>query len=341
MELSKTDTASIKGIAILLMLWHHLFLDAPGFGTFTHSLAIVSKVCVALFLFVSGYGLTKQYGGLVRRTVKSTAKLLGRRFVSFFLQYWFCFFLVVLIGNLCGYSFHDAYPATRNTLKCFILDFFGQMGYSSYLKAWWFNKMIIQLWIIFPVLYLIVSNKYSAMAGLIAIVFIQLYAKSLPGNVFFLVEGGTPAFYLGMFTARHSLSLGKHQHTWRIISLTIAVLMILGLCLLLLKVIKDPYQAILLRALLAFCIVYALKACQGSNVSVLGFIGKYATIMYLTHVLLLVLIPGINSFMKYSLPVFLVFVIACLAIAMIINWLEKVSRFDELRLALVARINSL
>ena len=76
MELSKEDTASVKGIAILFMLWHHLFLNVPDYGTLTHSMAIVAKVCVALFLFVSGYGLTKQYVGLEKRNVQTTIRFL-------------------------------------------------------------------------------------------------------------------------------------------------------------------------------------------------------------------------------------------------------------------------
>lgn len=131
MELSKSDTAGIKGIAILFMLWHHLFLRTMEYGALTQSLAVVFKVCVALFLFVSGYGLTKQYSGLEKRNVRTTIQFLLRRFINFFLPFWFCFALVALIGNLCGYTFQDAYPATRNTLKCVILDFFGQMGYDS------------------------------------------------------------------------------------------------------------------------------------------------------------------------------------------------------------------
>lgn len=205
MELSKSDTAGIKGIAILFMLWHHLFLHSTEYGALTQSLAVVFKVCVALFLFVSGYGLTKQYGGLEKRGVRTTIRFWRRRFINFFLPFWSCFILVVVIGNVCGYTFHDAYPATRNTLKCVLLDFFGQMGYDSYLGPWWFNKMIIQLYLVFPLLYLLLYNRYTAIIGLIAIVVVQLYAKRIPGNMFFIVEGGLPAFCLGMMSSRFSL----------------------------------------------------------------------------------------------------------------------------------------
>ena len=335
MELSKSDTAGIKGIAILFMLWHHLFLHSTEYGALTQSLAVVFKVCVALFLFVSGYGLTKQYGGLEKRNVRTTIRFWLRRFINFFLPFWFCFILVVVIGSVCGYTFHDAYPATRNTLKCVLLDFFGQMGYDSYLKAWWFNKMIIQLYLVFPLLYMLLYNRYTAIAGLIAFVFVQLYANRIPGNLFFLVEGGLPAFYLGMMSSRFSFVSEIRKKTHKISVALSAVLIGVVLSILLLKIIKDPYQAVLLRAFLALCIVVVFKSLNGSDSRVLRFVGKYATIMYLTHVLLLVLLPKIIYYPRYSVLILVFFAILCLAFAMVIDWLEKVTRYDKLRLALV------
>ena len=82
MELSKQDTTAIKGIAICLMLWHHLFLRTVEFGNVAHYLAQVFKVCVALFLFVSGYGLTKQYSKLEKPYFKNTVKFLLKRYTN-------------------------------------------------------------------------------------------------------------------------------------------------------------------------------------------------------------------------------------------------------------------
>ncbi len=339
MDLSKADTAAIKGVAILLMLWHHLFLNAPEFGALTHSLAIISKVCVALFLFVSGYGMTKQFLGLSRRDAPSMIKLLLRRFVSFYLQYWFCFFLVILIGNLFGFTFQDAYPATRNTLKCFILDFFGQMGYDSYLKPWWFNKMIIQLYLVFPILYMFLSNRFTAIAGLIAIVFVQLYAKSIPGNVFFIVEGGLPAFYVGMLTSRLRVGQVAKERSQKIVFGIVAAMMGLCLSLLLLKVVRDPYVAVLTRAFLALCIVVVYKSFSRGDMRILNFVGKYSAFMYLTHVLLIVLLPKVVYFSHVSVLVFVGFSLASLLVSMVIGCLQEISRYDKLRMALLSIVN--
>ena len=59
-NLNLHDTLIIKGFAICFMLWHHLFSDHPEFGLLVQYKAILDKVCVAMFLFVSAYGLTIQ-----------------------------------------------------------------------------------------------------------------------------------------------------------------------------------------------------------------------------------------------------------------------------------------
>lgn len=69
MKLSIDDSNALKGIAILMMLWHHLFyysngsfndIYINGYGLAKTS-ALACKVCVAIFVFVSGYGLMEKY----------------------------------------------------------------------------------------------------------------------------------------------------------------------------------------------------------------------------------------------------------------------------------------
>lgn len=339
MELSKNDTLAIKGIAILLMLWHHLFLSSPEYGAFANSFATASKVCVALFLLVSGYGLTKQYDLLDKRSLLNTVLFLFRRFVNFFFSYWFCFLLVIVIGNVFGFSLFDAYPASRNTLKCLILDFWGQMGYDSYLKPWWFNKMIIQLYIIFPILFILLRNRYSALSGLITIIIVQLYAARIPGNVFFIVEGGLPAFYLGMLLSRFRIIPDMNEKKWKLTSQCVSIFLVVGILIFYLKrAVHYPYPALLLRALLALCIVFAYKSFRGHSTTVLSFIGKYSAIMYLTHVLFLIIIPQIVYYPQNPILVYVVYSVICLGSAIMIHWLERFTHYNELRQVLLSQI---
>lgn len=339
MELTRSDTTSIKGIAILLMLWHHLFLNTMAYGNLSYSLAVVFKVCVALFLFVSGYGLTKQYSQLEKPYFKNTVKFLLRRYVNFFLPYWFCFVLVVVVGNVCGYTFSEAYPADRNTIKCVLLDVAGQMGYDSYLNPWWFNKMIIQLYLVFPILFLLIRNKYLSWVGLALIIVVQLYASSIPGHMFFIVEGGLPAFYLGMLCARCRLVSETNDGKWRPLLLFAGLLVCIGLAVIHLMVVEDSYVIVIIRALMALCIIVVYKSFGNQQVSVFEFVGKYATIMYLTHMLFIELIPEVMYGMRYSVLIFVVLVAICLVAAILIDALQKLSRYDRLRVRIVKQID--
>ncbi len=71
-EMDKVETLQIKGTAIVLMFWHHLFGCGnflmlpenpwlPCLGRYDAMLGTGSKLCIALFTVVSGYGLYKSY----------------------------------------------------------------------------------------------------------------------------------------------------------------------------------------------------------------------------------------------------------------------------------------
>ena len=66
LELTLNDTMLLKGIALLLLLAHHLFYQGIGYNDvhlygshyLVKEIGIISKLCVDIFVFLSGYGLT-------------------------------------------------------------------------------------------------------------------------------------------------------------------------------------------------------------------------------------------------------------------------------------------
>ena len=69
MILRKEDTLALKGVALLFLLSHHLFYLNDGvyddillgMGHYlVQEIGIMSKICVAFFVFLSGYGLMVQ-----------------------------------------------------------------------------------------------------------------------------------------------------------------------------------------------------------------------------------------------------------------------------------------
>ena len=113
--ISKRNSLILKGGGILLMLIHHLFYNTwsrelyddliiNGVGV-VNQIGIFSKLCVAVFVFVSGYGL-----------VKSTPKevklkdFYWHRFKKLYLNYWFIWLIFVPVAVFVfGRSLIEAY----------------------------------------------------------------------------------------------------------------------------------------------------------------------------------------------------------------------------------------
>ena len=84
-----------KGVALLLLLWHHLFYNSPQYyNSFTSlyvfhgvpiecQIARFCKVCVAIFLVLSGYGLTKSFSKYYKNN-SINGKLSFRKIVIMF-----------------------------------------------------------------------------------------------------------------------------------------------------------------------------------------------------------------------------------------------------------------
>ncbi len=69
---TKDDTLKVKGVAIILMLFHHCFLNAAryegqivSFSPFNEAdvnyWCLFFKICVPIFVFLSAYGITISY----------------------------------------------------------------------------------------------------------------------------------------------------------------------------------------------------------------------------------------------------------------------------------------
>ena len=143
----------MKGIAIIAMLFHHLYGSIPDwvepYDGFLLWLGRLGKVCVAVFLFCSGYGLTVQYANT--EGLKDKVKFLFKRFTSFYINYWIIFLIFVPITVFVfNRPLSVAYGENVNLIKRLAFDLLGIQGIQSYNITWWFNKLIILLWLLFP-----------------------------------------------------------------------------------------------------------------------------------------------------------------------------------------------
>lgn len=332
MELTQEQTSAIKGLAILCMLWHHLFLDTLDYGSFVNGLAVLGKVCVCLFLFVSGYGLTKQFDKIEKHSIRNTILFVIRRYAKFFMSYWFCFIVVIMIGNLCGYTITEAYPQGRNHFKCFLFDLFGCLGYESYLSTWWFNKLIIQLYLIFPFLFLLLRKKVATLLGL-AIFFVVEQFSLLP--FFFVIEGGLVAFYLGMI-------FGQWGKEWKVRHLRVAFWGSIALVVALISIRFElpEVRFMIVDGFIALGVGVIISLIGGRyGFPILRFFGQYATIMYLTHTLFHRLFGKYIYSLPFAPLCFLLFLAIATIAVIVIQRTQLLCRYDKLQAFVLNKIN--
>lgn len=155
--LTKDASQIMRGGGILLMLIHHLFGNEelrPLFddviirgGGLVNQIGIYSNVCVSIFIFISGYGLTiSTPSDIPLRTFYK------KRLKKLFFNFWFVWIIFVPISIFVfGRTFENAYGA-HPYFKA-VLEFFGcakMFDIQGYNPTWWFYNCILILYIIYP-----------------------------------------------------------------------------------------------------------------------------------------------------------------------------------------------
>lgn len=341
MELTKQNTTTIKGLAILIMVWHHLFLNCYDYGHIIQLSGAAGKICVALFLFLSGYGLTITFRKRVhdhtqlisKDGVKCTLQFLLHRFKNFYLSYWPMMVGVILLGVACGYSLLQAYP-NLNPWKRLLIDAAGYNGWQSYLNTWWFNKLIIQIWLLFPFLYLLLSNRWLAMIGGAGLVVVEQF-QLIP--FFCFIEGGVFTFFVGMVAARYTLRISRTP-----IYHILAVLALVGLMLCWHYVPQIAYT--LLHAPIALLIVSLFAPPTSSQTKIgaaIRFLGGYSTEIYLCHTLFLIICPSVVYALHFPLLDFAILLIMSLSMSMVVRLISsKIGKtYDGIVIRIINRLN--
>ena len=164
-----SQSLALKGIALLMLLAHHLFYIQHGWyddiaiaenAGVVQRIGLTCKCCVAIFVFLSGYGLAvkaNETGGVTR-----LGEFYRHRYLKLMVNFWFVFLIFVPVGVL---AFHrgltDVY-GTQWTFGKLAVDFLGladAFRLPTYNATWWFMSCIILLYAVFPPLYQLVRES--------------------------------------------------------------------------------------------------------------------------------------------------------------------------------------
>lgn len=345
-RLSLNETNIIKGIAICAMLFHHLFYETSAYGSFTQQFAIVCKVCVSMFLFVSGYGMAIQYSKIHHNGFKEkfilTLKFLLKRLSKFYLNYWIIFVFIVPLGVcVLGRPLSTAYWTNEPIWCSLAKDILGIQVSDPYIITWWFNALIISLYLLFPFLFWLMGRKPIAI-GLLALLFLWP-REYIVDNFFYILYLWnsnltiyTLIFALGIFIAQNIEAINNFLNKIKLpIVLVLSISISISLCFIRQLYAEKYVDAISLDAFITIFIALSVIAfCRMIKLqkSPLAVLGKHSMNIYLIHTFILMFFfPKIIFECKFSPAIFIALLGESFAISVAIEFAKKKAKFYELQ----------
>lgn len=173
MTFSRTDTKVVKGIAIILMLYHHLFafpdrIDSSlsyismfsiDGNTISYWIGVFGKLCVALFIFLAGYGTYLSCCNKDSMTSPTYKKI-----KSLYTTYWQVFIIFIPVCMAL-----DVSRVTKD-FEDLIWNFSGL--HITYNGEWWFFTPFVVLTLAYPLIKTFLDRKNSQFFSDVLIAFL-------------------------------------------------------------------------------------------------------------------------------------------------------------------------
>lgn len=361
--LTKKDSSAIKGLAIILMLFHHLYCTADRFEgfeinfvpfsqTFVVNVAFLFKVCVSIFAFITGYGLLKSISK-VQFNRKNLVKWNTARLIKTMSGFWFIYviaFIVTMIINQFPYKTYfekTPYAGIFYTINDFL-------GLANLFKTptlngtWWYMSAAIIFILLVPLVY--AASKKVGYLPIIMLIFAlpRLLKTGYPGGT------NTYTFILpvifGMMFADYDLfnKIEKILPKNKVISYIISFVLFGGIIgigyIIMLKYDRTVawelnYGVIPLAFIcfFRFCII----RIPGLN-KILEFLGNHSMTIFLTHTFIrqYYLRDFVYSF-KHFMLIFAVLLVLSVALALVLDFIKKLCKYDLLINKITAKIQKL
>lgn len=225
MKFTKEHTMQMKGIAIIILLFHHCFLNAQRWATVPYEklattngwgyypisfapfsshtiqyLASFSKICVAMFVFMTGYGMWVSYESQKKKT--TTSNYIKKRMVTLMTGFLIIFVVTEILAIPTG-RFIEVYGHDFRSVVYMIIDALGLaklLGTPLFCLTWWYMSLAIVLIMIFPFVHSIME-KYQWIVVVASIIVPRACGFGQSTDLFRYLL----AYTLGMYFAQHDL----------------------------------------------------------------------------------------------------------------------------------------
>lgn len=312
MKFTKEHTMQMKGIAIIILLFHHCFLNAQRWATVPYEkltttkewgyypisfapfsshtiqyLASFSKICVAMFVFMTGYGMWVSY-----ESQKKTTKMndyIKKRIITLMSGFLIIFILTQLLAFPTG-RYIEVYGKGFRSLVYMIIDALGLaklLGTPLFCLTWWYMSLALILIVIFPFTYSLLG-KYQGILVVASVLVPRACGFGQSTDLFRYLL----AYTLGMYFAQHDLLARIKEMIMNknmFIKLLSIVISVIGL----LIIIKcrqnawigwkylDFWDGFAAMYVIVISYVYVLNGTWIPKF--LGFLGKHSMNIFLIH----------------------------------------------------------
>jgi Acyltransferase family len=287
--MSVRNSSIAKGCAIILMLTYHIFAFSSRYPAhlapiplFKHPdvffhLSHFGQVCVGMFLFLSGYGLS------CSRRDGFTSGLI-RRLLSFFSLYWVN--VVFLIGltwlifgsgpRVFGHESQD-FPMDARSI---LLNLTACS--SSYCGEWWFARLYLECLLLVHPMYLMLSARSKWLTAVLSLLLVcaSVRVKSIDNVLMWQAS-----FVAGCLSAQQGRSIFE-KWLQRLLELRPTIKVVSSLALMIACVMLRKDTAAGMDFLIApVFIMGAVSLVSLAEISgkVLDHLGKYSSSMWLNH----------------------------------------------------------
>lgn len=334
------DSLKIKGVAILLMIFHHLFRLTEftneydiSFYPFTSGriaqVATFFKICVPIFVFLSGYGLLSSY-----KNMKSKESFFIKRYFKLMPTFWFTMIIsFVLLEVFTGavskhYFSNNLYYGVTDIIFDF-LGINGLIGKGCFSGNWWYIGASLIFIFLLPVIYKF-SKKYGWFNVGVAIVIIP--------RIFNITNVSTTSalpyvfsFYLGMlFQEFDGFNKIKKMKINYLVKFCFYLLTLLVLYLMYTHFPRNIFWEFHfgLVPLVFICFCYEFIISIPIINKILSKLGEYSYVMFLIHGFFISYTNAFIYSFTHIIFSFLALTIISFAIAVLLKFLMKISRFD-------------
>lgn len=356
-QFTKNDTAAMKGIAILMMMVHHCFVD-NRYADYDLSFVLIDeyyvgiiasfcKICVSLFVFLSGYGITVGLLRLDLQDKNALRKQITRRYFSMMSGYWVMYILCAILFLIFLPSRFSAYDGDHmlDAPVYALIDFMGLahlFGTPTLIATWWYMSLAVIIVVITPMFFLLYKRF-----GTIALFVVTFMFCGLFKTINFDLIRWLFTLALGMVCADHNLlakikdfKIIKNKYADYIIKFIIYTAVLL-FCIYARQNIFAKISYLRDGIIPLFVIIYCYTIIFPIPVvnTVLQFLGKHSMNIFLFHTILRgYILKDFIYGLKYPLVIVTVLLGMSLIVSNLVELIKKYSGYNKLCRKIISKI---